>query len=169
MRSLLKDLQNAWARSCGLAVDDAGYTHRPEENLPWLTPRTRADFEAADGNEFGATRKRAKIAALHSSSALAVNVFDYWTVRNAAPLAAALNLAYPIADIRFERKFPTGVGSRAPNLDVVIAGPDRQLLAVESKFLRTLFVQGKADPGQVLSARRRTVAGCRSVGSSSGS
>lgn len=134
MRSLLKHQQTSWARSCGLAVDDAGYTYRPEENLPWLTPRTRADFEAADGDEFGATRKRAKIAALHSSSALAVNVFDYWTTRNAAPLAAALNLPYPIEDIRFERKFPTGVGSRAPNLDVVVTGPDRQLLAVESKF-----------------------------------
>lgn len=134
MLNLLRRKQRDWAESHGLSTDFAGYVSHPENHLPWLTPRTRADFEAADGDEFGRSGKRAKIAALHSSSALAVNVFDYWSTCDPQPLAAALGLPYDIAELRFEQKFPTGVGPRSPNLDVVIRGSDRQLLAIESKF-----------------------------------
>lgn len=134
MLNLLRQTQRDWAASQGLRVDEAGYFARPKENLPWLTPRTRAAFEAADGSEFGRHGERAKIAALHSSSALAVNVFDYWTTHDPEPLATALALPYRIAEIRFEQKFPTGVGPRSPNLDVAIRSADRQLLAIESKF-----------------------------------
>ena len=76
--SLIKLRQRTWAESIDLTLDAAGYCMSPDSNLPWLSPQTRAEFESADGNEFGSDGARAKIAALHSSSALAVNLFDYW-------------------------------------------------------------------------------------------
>ena len=143
MRIHLREQQRRWAESEGLAVDVAWYVHLPEANLPWLTARTRADFAAGDGGEFGQPGKRPKIAALHSSSALAVNVFDYWTSCDPTPLAAALSLQGGISEIRFERKFPTGVGPRAPNLDIVIRGPS-ELLAIESKFCESFDSKSSA-------------------------
>jgi hypothetical protein len=126
--------QVEWAESRQLEVDSRGYLARPEDNLPWLTRKTREEFDAADGGEFSPRAGRAKIAALHSSSALAVNFFDYWRPRDSQPLAAALGIAGTISEIRFEQKFPTRVGSRAPNIDVVIRTASEQLYALESKF-----------------------------------
>jgi hypothetical protein len=134
MLDWLQRQQRDWAESQLLAVDRAGYFARAEDNLPWLSPEIRSDFDAADGGEFGRAGVRAKIAALHSSSALAVNFFGYWRMRDPKPLAEAVGFDADIAEIRFEQKFPTGVGPRAPNIDVVIRGVDERLLAVESKF-----------------------------------
>lgn len=72
----MKSQQAKWAALAGLLVDDRGYCTSPDGNLPWLTKQTKAEFMAADGHKLAAGR-RATIAALHSSSALAVNVFDY--------------------------------------------------------------------------------------------
>ena len=130
---LIKRQQREWAREAGLAVDDAGYCASPTGNLPWLSSLTRRDFDEADGNEFGSATKTGKIAAVHSSSALAVNMFGYWTSRDTSPLARALGIE-TIAEIRFERKFETGVKPRSPNIDVVIYGRNNELLAIESKF-----------------------------------
>jgi len=135
--------QRLWAEAEGIAADSAGYLSAPEANLPWLTPGTRADFAAADGGEFGRPGQRAKIAALHSSSALAVNFFDYWTTRDPKPIAAALELDEETPEIRFEQKFPTGVGPRAPNLDIVFRG-ETSLLGIESKFCETFGPKGSA-------------------------
>jgi hypothetical protein len=130
----IKQHQRDWATRTGGLVDDSGYFADPKDNLPWLTLRTRADFDAADGSEFGRNGKRGKIAASHSSSALAVNIFDYWRARDAGSLANALQVGEGIADISFEQKFATGVGPRSPNLDVVIRRSDDTVLAIESKF-----------------------------------
>jgi hypothetical protein len=131
---LIKRRQREWARTAGLGFDDAGYCASPNANLPWLSTVTRSDFDEADGREFGSPAKIGKISALHSSSALAVNVFDYWTSRDKSPLAEALGIS-TIAEIRFERKFETGVKPRSPNIDVVIYGDNNELLAIESKLL----------------------------------
>lgn len=139
----LKSQQTKWAVDVRLSFDDAGYCHILEENLPWLTSATRADFAAADGNEFAADGLRSKIAALHSSSALAVNVFDYWRTRDASALAQVLGLEDEIKGIRFEEKFKTGVGSRSPNLDVVIR-TGTSLLAIESKFTEPFTARKKS-------------------------
>jgi hypothetical protein len=130
---LIKRQQLEWAREAGLAVDDVGYCASPTVNLPWLSAVTRRDFDEADGQEFGSSTRTGKIAAVHSSSALAVNVFDYWTSRDKSPLAGALGIS-PIAEMRFEQKFNTGVKPRSPNIDVVIYGRNNELLAIESKF-----------------------------------
>jgi hypothetical protein len=134
MRNEILAQQRRWAAARGLATDAQGYCLGPEQNLPWLSPDIHRDFDAADGNEFGRNGARGKIAALHSSSALAVNVFGYWRSRDKNPLRQALGFAQEIKSIAFEQKFPTGVSKPDPNIDVVINGAEGRLLAIESKF-----------------------------------
>lgn len=100
--------------------DQKGYVHQARANL--VEGVRFADFEAdlrqGDGNEL-----EGKFRAAHSSSALAVNAF--------APFrsdAAALRLpgGSDFTSLSFERKCPHGlVGRRAPNLDVVVEGPQQ--------------------------------------------
>ena len=131
--SELKSRQAAWASKSGQATNDIGYFVDASFNLPWLTDEIRADFDAADGHEFGRVGTPGKISAPHSSSALAVNTFSYWSARDKAALGRALNFD-GIASIRFEQKYPTGVGNRSPNLDVVMESSTGKRLAIESKF-----------------------------------
>ena len=128
--------QRNWAQRRGLAVDSAGYMGALEENLfrP-ISAETFADFAAGDGGELGEPGWRGKMQALHSSSALACNVFDYWRGRDSAALAQAFGLDDDIASIAFERKFPTGLRGTAPNLDVVLTSASGRLTAIECKFL----------------------------------
>jgi hypothetical protein len=146
--------QSLWASSHGIPTE-AGYCLAAEQNLPWLSKQIRADMNEGDGNEFGPHGERGKICALHSSSALAINVFGYWQTRDRGPLVKALGLTSVIQDVRFERKFETGVPPRSPNLDVVLSLADGSILAIESKFtewhgasggkpLRDAYVSGKA-------------------------
>ena len=72
--------------------------------------------------------------ALHSSSALAYNVFEYWRQReDREELRVALDLPTPIKAIAFEGKFATGLGAPA-HVDVILEVGEG-LVAVESKFL----------------------------------
>jgi hypothetical protein len=130
----LRQNQRIWAEARGIPIDKSRYTISVHENLfQELSACSRREFEAGDGTELGGLGKRGKMQALHSSSALACNVFDFWRGRDKAELARALDLASTICGIHFERKFPTGVGPRSPNLDVVLECVDG-LVAVESKF-----------------------------------
>ena len=87
----------------------------------------------------GRTRP-AKMKALHSSSALAVNFFDLWTGRDPDPLKKALNLDKEILDIQFERQYPTGLAGNPPNLDVALDLEGGLTLAIESKFSEWLTI-----------------------------
>ena len=89
----------------------------------------REEFEQADGSELDGN-----MCALHSSSALVCNVFDYWRDQDKSTLADALGIKQHITRIKFEEKFPTGVGPRSPNLDIVLFLADDALVAIESKF-----------------------------------
>jgi len=130
----LRQNQRIWAEARGIPIDKSGYTISVHENLfQELSACSRREFEAGDGTELGGLGKRGKMQALHSSSALACNVFDFWRGRDKAELARALDLSSTICGIHFERKSPTGVGPRSPNLDVVLECVDG-LVAVESKF-----------------------------------
>lgn len=132
-----------WARNAGLACTN-GYCDEPEANVPWLNAETRREFAEADGNEFGREGGTPKIAALHSSSALAVNVFDYWRKRDKAPLVAALGYGDKRAvALSFEGKFQTGVRPRAPNIDLVLRFDDGSILALESKFTEWMNHAGR--------------------------
>ncbi len=133
----IKERQRRWARARGLTVSVNGRVSRLEDNLfAPLHDETRAEIQAGDGDEFGTPENVGKMFSLYSSSALACNVFDYWRKRSALPLLNACGFDTADSDLRFEQKFPTGVGSKPANLDVVITDNrrDRLPVAVESKF-----------------------------------
>ena len=124
-----------WAQEAPLEVDEDDYCLELKCNLfrP-LHPETIQELMQGDGDELGAGQSRGKLQALHSSSALACNIFDYWRSVEASALQLALGLNSPIARMRFEQKFPTGARSRA-SLDLTLHLADSTLHAVESKFL----------------------------------
>jgi hypothetical protein len=149
-RQLLRK-QRRWAESVGIHVDNRGYLDSVEVNLyaPLSAP-ARAAFEHGSGSEL---RSRGtappKLRALHSSAALCVNVFDYWSERPAegAPLLRALSLSSPLERLRFEAQFDTGLPGNPPNLDVALELRSGTVAAIESKFTEWLgSKQRKATP-----------------------
>jgi len=136
--ALLSKAQSDWASREGLGLERPGYVATLDDNLflRHLTPETKREFEFGDGAELADAGKRpAKMRALLSSSALAVNVFDFWRTRSPAPLGASLGLERPVANLSFEykcRRHP--VGPRSPNLDLLLTLTDGTRVAVESKF-----------------------------------
>jgi hypothetical protein len=138
--------QREWAERRGIEIDSAAYVLRLNDNFfQDLSSDSRAEFSDADGGELGVPGIRGKMQALHSSSALACNVFEYWRERNASCLESALGLSSAIDGVRFERKFPTGLPGAAPNLDVVLELNDGSFAAIESKFLEPYY--GRHAPG----------------------
>lgn len=137
---LIKKRQRLWAQSRGISINSNDRVFRLEDNLfAPLNSETRQEFEAGDGGEFGTANAVGKIHSLYSSSALVCNFFDYWRGHSLSPL---------IADIRFEQKFPTGVGRKPAraNLDLIFNHSSAGCLptAVESKFTEP-FQPGECD------------------------
>jgi hypothetical protein len=105
-----------------------------------LHENTKEQFDKADGNELKDGRYPAKMKALFSSSALCVNLFQYFADGNGKNDAKELLIACKLIThecneqiiIEFEKKFETGIST--PNLDVVIGIGESQLIAIESKF-----------------------------------
>src|SRR5256885_12900805 len=137
--------QRAWAASQGLA-DAAGYLSTVAANLrAAVSTQAKQAFERGDGGELKDTASRpAKMRALYSSSALAVNVFDYWTSRDSAPLGRALELGSEVRSLRFEAQFPTGLDGNPPNLDLAMVLANGTTVGVESKF--TEWLHAKSQP-----------------------
>lgn len=130
-----------WARRNGKPVSPQGYLDTVDANLYQpLSALAQSHFGAGSGSELVDTPARpAKMKALHSSAALAVNVFDYWTARDAAALALALGAPGAgqegaVLATGFERQYPTGLAGSPPNLDVTLSLTSGVTLAVESKF-----------------------------------
>jgi len=133
-REIIKARQRAWAVRTGRTFDEDGYCTRVDDNIfRCLSPAARKDFECGDGTELGKVGGRGKIQALHSSSALACNWFDYWRERDLQPLSRAFGLPAEFSTLALEQKFPTGLGSIGPNLDVVLSASE-MVFAIESKF-----------------------------------
>jgi hypothetical protein len=131
----LKLIQQSWAIEHCIAIDEDGYCRSTNDNLfQPLSEDSRRDLESGDGSELGKDGRRGKIQALHSSSALVCNFFDYWRAGNLKPLAEALGISIELSGLAFERKFPTGLRGTHPNLDVVLYGRDGEVFAIESKF-----------------------------------
>lgn len=142
--------QVEWARNQGIdLIGSQGERGRPaytttlDANLfQPLLPDIRSAFEDGDGKELGDGRVPGKMQAVHSSSALGVNVFQYWhSIADPATIAAACGLCKagstaPIS-IEFERKWPVHPSfPLAPNIDVVIRTQNSAIraLAIECKF-----------------------------------
>ena len=144
----IKQRQRRWAESMGLLPDARGYLASVEENLlrP-LAPETRRGFESGSGSELRDTPSRpAKMRALHSSSALAVNVFDSWVDKDTSALMPALGLETEITSIRFEEQYSTGLTGNPPNLDVVLVLSSGHVIGIESKFSEWLKPKARSRP-----------------------
>ena len=131
----IRDAQVAWAKSQGLSIDDKGYVGDVEDNL-WkpLSAHARTAYERGAGSELQGHMK-----ALHASSALVVNFFDYWTDKPKAPLLSALGIdADDIQSLAFEAQFPTGLVGTPPHLDVAIILESGAVIGIESKFTEYL-------------------------------
>jgi hypothetical protein len=132
--AVLMRKQRAWATLEARAVDPKGYLDSVEANL-WrsLSDFSRTAFEKGSGSEL-----KHKMRALHSSSALAVNFFDYWTTAEPTTLMHLLEFDSPVSAIRFEAQHPTGLQGIPPNLDVCLVLESGHTVAIESKFTEWL-------------------------------
>lgn len=128
--------QRQWAKSTGLTPNPSGYLTTIEENLfQPLNEDTKIAFDNGSGLELQDTPSYpAKMKALHSSSALAVNFFDHWIGKNTSALTTALGLNSKIVTIKFEEQFPTGLPGNPPNLDIVLELANGHIIGIESKF-----------------------------------
>jgi hypothetical protein len=129
------------------------YTRELNQNLfEPLHPVVRSRFEQGNGNEIsGNPDSPAKMQAVHSSSALGVNVFQYWERLGQVPVIAAAcgfcDKASNVSEkIVFEDKYSTGIPNHfPPNIDIVIHNSDLSkfgLFAVECKFSEAYSSEG---------------------------
>jgi hypothetical protein len=139
-RAILLAQQHAWAVARKLEPNGKGYLAEYAHNLYLpLSSRAVQAFMRGGGSELvGKNGDRPKMSALHSSAALAVNVFDYWSDRDAGPLVNALGLEGRAEPIEFEAQFPTGLDGTPPNLDVAIRRDSGFVTGIESKFTEWL-------------------------------
>ena len=137
--------QRQWAELTGLEPDTRGYLESVGKNLlKTIGPQTRLAFEKGSGSELEDTPSRpAKMRALHSFSALAVNVFDSWVGSKTPALKSVLGLDSDIVSISFEEQFPTGLGGIPPNLDVALELSSGHITGIESKFSEWLAPKPK--------------------------
>jgi len=143
--------QIAWATNYGITlVGSKGKRGRPSYTLELdqnlfqpLLPVVRKSFADGDGAELGSKEYPGKMQAVHSSSALGVNIFQYWKSINAIPaIAAQCGLCRTGSkvsnDIYFEEKYPISDSfGYHPNIDVVIHNaPSSKIkrFAIECKF-----------------------------------
>jgi hypothetical protein len=112
-RSQILRQQQNWAANRKVAVDSSGsYTETLDANLFQPLHRdTLADFQRGSGDELGCNGHRGKMQALHSSSAFAVNVFDYWRGPIASGRASVSLLKCSAAAQTCSRPEPTLSGS----------------------------------------------------------
>jgi len=134
---LIYNHQQLWASRYRIKIDKDGYTLSLNDNLflP-LSLDAKEEFVVGSGKELGNDRNRGKMQALHSSSALMVNVFQYWRVHGVDAIAKACGAPKGMREMKFEQTHPTPVGS-IPHLDVEFYGPMLKPMAVESKFTET--------------------------------
>lgn len=140
--------QLEWAKGqAGPPADEKGYFLTVSPNLfrP-MSRETAADFGSGSGGELRpGRRRRPKMFALHSSSILACNVFDYWRANGAGLVGEAFEWPFLPDRLTFEAKFPTGLPGEPPNVDVVLWATADNVLAIESKFTEP-FGRPKSSP-----------------------
>lgn len=159
---IIKTRQLEWANRKGLGLNKKYplYCKCIDCNIyGGLNEEVRKQFEKGSGNELNDEIWPAKMEALFSSSALCVNVFQYFAIGNKNNVLDFLKACKLISNnyqgdvipvdfeyenkniqvpIRFEEKFETGIPYGVPNLDAVIRTKSKtgkkQLFAFESKF-----------------------------------
>lgn len=132
---VIKSRQRAWAERTGRGLDAEGYCSSADDNIfHRLSDAARQDFERGGGGELGKPGERGKIQAVHSSSALACNWFDYWRDRDLGILARLFGVPDPFVELLLEKHVPTGMRGADANLDVLLTSANGALFAIESKF-----------------------------------
>jgi hypothetical protein len=142
----IKSKQKIWAHLKNIELigsqnerGDKLYTKTLTENLfKQISQDTLRSYKEGDGNELGDGITPGKMQALHSSSALSVNVFDYWKeIDDKSGMAKSLLIpSTQIAEVIFEKKYPIIQGNvnKPPNIDVVIEYYNGNCCAIECKF-----------------------------------
>jgi hypothetical protein len=143
--------QISWAKRNKVKLVGSGitkgrkvYTKTIEDNLfEPLLPETQAEINNGDGGELkGDATHSAKMCAVHSSSAIGVNVLQYWKNKTIPDVTYALGLCRKdkksAIRISFEQKFKISNKFRFdPNLDVVIYNGKKDKIkafGIECKF-----------------------------------
>lgn len=128
--------QLSWATHNGLSPDPQGYLPSIRENLfAPLSGLTEAEFRAGAGNELtDRPAEPAKMQAVHSSSALVCNVFDYWRSTDPGAIGRALAIPSSATELHFEAQLPTGLRGTPPTLDLLLVASGTLAWGVESKF-----------------------------------
>ncbi len=131
---LIQNQQQNWAKQRGIEIDNDGYTLSLNDNFfSPLSPETIMDFKSGKGDELGDSGSRGKMQALHSSSALVVNIFEYWRSRNVDTVAQVCGAPSGMTEMQFEKTNPTPLGGIPPHLDVEFHGTaDIKPVAIES-------------------------------------
>ena len=141
--------QKEWARNAEIELvrskgnrGHCAYTRKLRDNLfEPLPPNTEESFQKGDGGELAGYPT--KMQAVHSSSALGVNIFQFWDssgeVHRIAQACGFCRRTTKISEsISFEVKYPIDDGFRySPNVDVVIENASAskyKVYAIESKF-----------------------------------
>ena len=130
-------LTKAFDHAVGVARDEAGYVDRIEDNLSTVInwQHVRPFFAQGAGGEIDdRDDEKAKMRAIHSSSALAVNAFGHWLGREGELTLCGQS---GFKSLSFEAKCPTGLQGTPPHLDV-LAEADEWVVGVESKCLEPL-------------------------------
>jgi hypothetical protein len=132
---IIKARQRLWAQRTERALNDNGYCGCIDDNLfARLSDAARQDFDRGGGGELGEPGQPGKIQAVHSSSALACNWFDYWRDRDLGMLSDAFGVSDPFVTLSLEAHVPTGMRGADANLDVLLTTANGSLFAIESKF-----------------------------------
>jgi hypothetical protein len=149
----IKSKQQNWASRKGIKLVGGNIPDKGEKNYLYnltdnlfepLSKESLDCYNSGDGNETKDSKTRlAKMKALHSSSAIVINLFQYWQERDVSPIVYACKLCSKSKnnftnEIKFEEKFEiSGDKSQfpfSPNIDIVIKDSQSFVYAIESKF-----------------------------------
>ena len=138
-----------WAKQESIQIDKDGYVIDRDDNFyQTLNKETVRDLMGGDGNEYSENKNiRTKIFALHSSSALVCNIFDYWRIIDKIHLQKAFQFKNRgIKAIIFEQKLSMSMQGNMPNADLFMILTDGTAVAIESKFTEWMTKKTKKEP-----------------------
>jgi len=126
----IKKQQQSWALAEQIEFDKKGYVKELRHNL-------FQDLDKDSFNEFGAGKGReleGHMLALHSSSALLVNMFEYWRqAKRISEIAEACGATPGITDMIFEKQYKiSNLGT--PHLDIEFSSKFSVPFVIEAKF-----------------------------------
>jgi hypothetical protein len=128
--------QRKWADKKGKQYESKDHMQKLKDNLfICLSDSSFDEFQSGRGNELGTAKSPGHMYSLHSSSALVVNVFEYWRQSgNIQSIAKACGAMHKMNHLRFEMTYPTPLKGTAPHLDIELSNERGEILVVESKF-----------------------------------